>query len=94
MYNKYEGFTVFIGGFTPVPYKLITISAGLFYVNFFKFVVFAFLSRGLRFGLEGVLLYFFNAAIRNLLERYFGLFSVIVVVLIVVGYWFFYRKLK
>ena len=94
MYEKYEGFTVFIGGFTPVPYKLITISAGLFYVNFLKFVVFAILSRGLRFGLEGVLLYFFNAAIRNFLERYFGLVSVIVIMLVIIGYWLFYRKLK
>jgi len=60
LYNKYEGWAVFIAGFTPVPFKLVTISGGAFYIDFKRFVLFSTLSRGSRFFLEAVFVIFYG----------------------------------
>ena len=50
-FERYEGWAILIAGLTPVPYKVFTIGAGAFYVNFRVFVVASLLSRGARFFL-------------------------------------------
>jgi membrane protein YqaA with SNARE-associated domain len=94
LYEKHGVLAVFIGGFTPIPFKLITISAGLFYIDFLKFVIVALLSRGLRFSIVGGLLYFFNSAVKNFIENYLGVVSLFVVFIVLLGYWIIYKKLK
>lgn len=48
-FQKYEFLTVFISGFTPIPYKVVSWAAGIFYVDFKKFIAASILGRGLRF---------------------------------------------
>jgi len=55
MFQKYETLTVFIAGFTPIPYKVVAIAAGMFYVRFIPFLVLSFIARGLRFSLVAFL---------------------------------------
>ena len=95
LFNKYEAWAIFIAGFTPVPYKVFTIAAGVFYVNIKKFVLFSFLSRGLRFFLEAFLIFLFGDLILFLLENYFDIltfFGVLVLIVIYVFYVRFYKK--
>ena len=94
LYEKHGVLAVFVGGFTPIPFKLITISAGLFYIDFVKFIIVALLSRGLRFSIVGGLLYFFNSAVKRFIENYFGVASLLVVFIVLLGYWVLYKKLK
>jgi membrane protein YqaA with SNARE-associated domain len=87
-FQRYEDWAIGIAGFTPVPYKVFTIAAGAFWVNFTRFIGISVLSRGARFFLVGGMIYLFGDAIGKLIERYFNLFSVAFVILLAGGfYW-------
>ena len=85
-FSKYDVWAIGIAGFTPIPYKIFTISAGVFYINFTRFVLASVLSRGGRFFLVGGAIYFFGDAIKDLLQRYFNIFSIAFVLLIIAGF--------
>lgn len=93
LFNKYEAWAIFIAGFTPIPYKVFTIAAGVFYVNFKKFVIASFFGRGLRFFLEAVLIILYGEVILEFLTKYFNILSIIAVILLIIAY-LIYRKLK
>ena len=63
-YKEWDFWVVFTAGFTPIPYKVITISAGSFNVNFVIFVLASVLSRGARFFLVSYLLHRYGEPIR------------------------------
>ena len=52
-YNDWGIIAVFLGGFTPIPYKIIALTSGYSKFNFFFFVILSILSRGLRFYIIG-----------------------------------------
>ena len=58
---------VMIGGFTPFPYKIITVSCGILNVNFLLFTFFSAISRFLRFFLVGYIVYKFGEQTKKLL---------------------------
>ena len=82
-YNTYGVWIVIIAGFTPFPFKLITIASGLFQLNFIIFVVCSILSRGSRFYLVSVLLYFFGENIKLLIEKYFNFLTILFFILLI-----------
>ena len=47
--KKYGLWAVFIAGFTPIPYKVFTITSGILKLNFWGFLALSILGRGLRF---------------------------------------------
>jgi membrane protein YqaA with SNARE-associated domain len=51
LYNTYDAWAVGIAGFTPIPYKVFTIAAGMFKINFTVFVLASMVSRSARFFL-------------------------------------------
>lgn len=73
-------------GFTPIPYKVFTIAAGAFAVPFAPFVLISAASRGARFFLVAGLIRLWGPQIRGFIERYFNLLSVLVLVLLVLGF--------
>ena len=75
---------IFIAGFTPLPFKIITISSGFVHFNIFFFIITCLLSRGLRFLLVGYLAYKYGAAIGPFLEKKAGQWTVIISAIIVV----------
>ncbi|KAA0207004.1 DedA family protein [Candidatus Uhrbacteria bacterium] len=85
-YDANAFLAVFTAAFTPIPFKLITISAGLFHVNFFSFVLASVLGRGLRFfAVAGVMRYLGPRA-RPLIEKYFELFTILFTILLIGGF--------
>jgi len=52
-YNKWGVIAIFLGGFTPIPYKIIALTSGYSKFNFIFFVILSILSRGLRFFIIG-----------------------------------------
>ena len=72
-YNQYGIWIVLGAGFTPFPFKFITIASGVFNLNIFMFVIVAMIARGLRFYLIATLLFIFGNAIKNLIDKYFNL---------------------
>ncbi|NQT06679.1 MAG: DedA family protein [Candidatus Omnitrophica bacterium] len=85
-FNKYEAWAIGIAGFTPIPYKVFTISAGVFYINFTRFIIASILSRGARFFLVGGAIYLFGDTIKLYIEKYFNLFTIAFVLLLVLGF--------
>ena len=83
LYEKYNFWIVFTAGFTPLPYKLFTISGGLFHINFMMFLVASIVSRGLRFFLIAALIWKFGAPIKRFIDKYFNLLAILFTVLLV-----------
>lgn len=75
--QRYENAAVFIAGFTPLPYKLVTIGAGVFHLRFVPFVVTSFVSRALRFFLVAYFVYVFGPSLIALLDKYLLLFALV-----------------
>ena len=92
LYEKYNFWIVFTAGFTPLPYKLFTISGGLFHINFVMFLVASIISRGLRFFLIAALIWRFGAPIKQFIDKYFNLLAIVFTVLLV-GSFFLVAKL-
>ena len=77
---------VFMAGFTPIPYKIFTISSGVFKLNFPLFVLASAISRSLRFFLVAGLFRKFGPSIKSYIDRYFNLLAVLFFVLIFGGF--------
>jgi membrane protein YqaA with SNARE-associated domain len=86
LYAQYDYWVVFTAAFTPIPYKVFTIASGAFGMNLFGFVGLSFVGRGARFFLVAGLLRLFGRPLRNFIERYFDLLSLVFVVLLVGGF--------
>ena len=85
-YELYNFWVVFTAGITPIPYKVITISAGVFKINFPIFVFASVLSRTARFFLVAGLIYKFGPGIRNFIDKYLNILSIVFVVLLIGGF--------
>jgi len=82
-YNEYGIWIVLGAGFTPFPFKLITIASGLFGLNIFLFVFISFIARGLRFYLIASLLRIFGDTIVKIIDKYFNILSILFFVLLI-----------
>jgi membrane protein YqaA with SNARE-associated domain len=82
----HNAWLIALQGLTPVPYKILTISAGLAGVNFWFFVALSTFTRGLRFMGEATLFYFFGDYAKVLLDRYLGWILGAMLVLIIAGF--------
>lgn len=83
LYDRYNFWIVFTAGFTPLPYKLFTVTGGLFHINFAMFLIASTVSRGLRFFLIALLIWKFGAPIKSFIDRYFNLLAVAFTLLLV-----------
>lgn len=87
--NQFEAhafFTIFTAAFTPIPYKVITIASGLFQVGLPVLVVASIIGRGLRFFMLAGLIGFLGDKIKEYIERYFDLITIIFLMLLVGGF--------
>ncbi|MCC6143235.1 MAG: DedA family protein [Candidatus Hydrogenedentes bacterium] len=85
-YDKYNFWIVFIAAFTPIPYQVITITAGVFGVNFVMFMIASVIGRSARFFLVAGLLYIYGEKIRDFIDTRFNALSVIFTLLLVGGF--------
>ena len=77
---------VLIAGFSPIPFKIITIAAGAFGLPFIGFIAACIVSRAARFYLEGVLLRWGGERLRLWVEKYFEGLTVAVAILVIAGF--------
>ena len=81
---------VFLAGFTPIPYKLFTISAGLASMSLLPFVAASLVGRGARFFLVAGLIYAGGERFESQLRRYADAIGWTVVILAVLALLWFY----
>ena len=82
-YEIWNFWVVFTAGFTPIPFKVITISAGAFEINFILFVIASTLSRSARFFLLSALIWKFGEPMRVFIDKYFNLLAIIFMILLI-----------
>jgi membrane protein YqaA with SNARE-associated domain len=85
-YEKYDFWIVFTCGFTPLPYKVCTISAGIARISFAGFLIASTVSRSARFFIVAGLMRWKGEKIRPLVEKYFNLLSLAFAVLLIGGF--------
>ena len=81
--SKYGVWIVFLAGFTPIPYKLVTVSAGMLSMTFWPFVIASSIGRGMRFFLVAGILYFGGEKMEHKIRQYVDVLGWLVVGLIV-----------
>lgn len=86
LFDKYDFWAIFIAAFTPIPYKVFTVSAGVFHLSLVMFIVASIIGRGARFFIVAGLLYKFGAPIKTFIERYFNLLTIVFTLLAVGGF--------
>lgn len=87
-FEQYGVFVVFLAGFTPIPYKLFTVSAGMLAMAFWPFVIASAIGRGMRFFLVAGILYFGGEKMEHKIRQYVDFLGWLVVLLILalIGY--------
>lgn len=81
LYEKHNFWIVFTAGFTPIPYKLITVTGGAFGISLVPFVVASIVGRGGRFFLVAGLVRLFGAKVQPFIEKYFNWLALLFVAL-------------
>ncbi|MCY4170015.1 MAG: DedA family protein [Bacteroidetes bacterium] len=77
---------IFTAGFTPIPYKLFTVSAGAFATSLPLFLLASATSRTARFMIVSGLIWRFGEPVRTFIDRYFNWLAIIFAVLLAVGF--------
>lgn len=86
MFDKWNFWIIFTAGFTPIPYKVFTITAGVFDINFIMFMIASLVSRAGRFFLVGLLIWKFGPSIKDFIDKYFNILALIFTVLLIGGF--------
>jgi membrane protein YqaA with SNARE-associated domain len=85
-YEQYDFWIVFTCGFTPLPYKVCTISAGVARISFPGFLIASTVSRSARFFIVAGLMRWKGEKIRPFVEKYFNLLSLAFAILLIGGF--------
>ena len=84
--NEYGFIYVFIGGFTPLPFKIITLSSGALNIPILNFLLAAILSRSIRFYMIGFLTYKYGNNVINIIDRKLNLITFILLLMVFLIY--------
>jgi membrane protein YqaA with SNARE-associated domain len=84
--HEYGVEAVIIKGMTPIPFKVVTIAAGVAKMDLLAFIGASIIARAMRFYLVAALLYFFGQPIRAFIERRLTLVTTVFVVVLVGGF--------
>ena len=83
LFRKYDAWAIGIAALTPIPYKVFTITSGIFAINLRKFVIASIIGRGARFLTEGLLIYLYGPQIVNFLKHNFEWITIAIALLVI-----------
>ena len=86
LYDEWNFWIIFTAGFTPIPYKVFTITAGAFNINLILFVIASIISRAGRFFLVAFLIWKFGDPIKGFIDKYFNWLAIAFTILLVGGF--------
>lgn len=84
LYTKYDFWAIAISALTPVPYMIFSWVGGMAEVSLPKFITISIIFRTMRFGGESLLFYFLGEKARRLIEKYFNIATVVVIILLAI----------
>ena len=85
-YRENAFLAILTAAFTPIPYKVFTIAAGLWKINLITFVLASLIGRSARFFIVSTLIYFYGARIKTFIDKYFNLLTIIFMLLLIGGF--------
>lgn len=87
-YREGAFYYIFLAAFTPIPFKVFTITAGVYhaYITLPMLLFASFVGRASRFFLVGALIYFYGAKIKEFIDRYFNWLTLVFGLLLVGGF--------
>ena len=93
LFNRYGVWAILVAAFTPIPYKVFTILAGIMDLPIRPFLLASLIGRGARFMTIGVLVFLFGEEIQDFIEGNFELLTIATgaALLIAVAGYFAYR---
>jgi membrane protein YqaA with SNARE-associated domain len=86
LYDRYDFWAIFAAGFTPIPYKVFTLSAGVFNISLPIFLFASTVSRSARFFLVAGLIYAYGPPIQGFIDRHFDRLAWLFLILLVAGF--------
>ena len=87
-FDKYGMIIIIVAGFSPLPYKVFAIGAGVASMAFLPFVILSFLARGVRFFLVVFIVLKFGKKLDNMLQKYVDHICYVLII-IILGIWYF-----
>lgn len=87
LYQDWDVWIVFIAAFTPIPYKVITITAGVFKLHLPMFIFATIIGRAARFYLVAFMIRKYGEPIREFIDKRFNILTVVFVILLVGGFY-------
>ena len=86
LYKSYAFLAILTAAFTPIPYKVFTIAAGFWQVGLISLITASIIGRSARFFLVASLIYFFGPKIKEFIDKYFNLLTIIFIILLIGGF--------
>src|SRR3989338_7542589 len=86
LYKSYAFLAILTAAFTPIPYKVFTIAAGVWKVGLLPLITASVIGRSARFFLVATLIYMFGPKIKVFIDKYFNLLTIIFIILLVGGF--------
>lgn len=86
LYKSYAFLAILVSAFTPIPYKVFTIAAGFWQVGLLPLIAASTIGRSARFFIVATLFYFFGPRVKEFIDKYFNLLTVIFILLLVGGF--------
>ncbi len=83
LYHQNSFLAILTAAFTPIPFKVFTITAGVFKISLYDLVIASAVGRSARFFIEGGLFFFFGRRIKIFIENYFNLITILLTLLII-----------
>jgi membrane protein YqaA with SNARE-associated domain len=85
LYAEWGAWVIVVKGFTPIPYKLVTIVSGFAGYNFAAFIGLSLLTRGARFFALAFVLQRYGSPVREVLDRHLSAIASVFLAVVVVG---------
>jgi len=80
-YEQHSVVIIFTAAFTPIPYKVFTVTAGVSKISLLPFIIASIIGRGARFFLVGFLFKHFGPTVKIYIDKYLNLLTILVVII-------------
>ncbi|MDR2644209.1 MAG: DedA family protein [Planctomycetaceae bacterium] len=85
-YDDNAFLAIFTAAFTPIPYKVFTIAAGVCQISILTLIIASIIGRGMRFYLVALLMFVFGTSVRNWIDAHFNKLTIIFTILLIGGF--------
>ena len=86
LYDEWNFWIIFTAGFTPIPYKVFTVTGGAFSVNLILFIIASVVGRAGRFFLVSFLIWKYGEHIKGFIDKYFNWLAIGFTILLIGGF--------